>query len=96
MIMWLRVGCRIVMTLKAQAPLIAMLRPRSGAQQWVAREQYLVEPEVPVDEYTDSYGNLCQRLVVAPGSFSIHTMAEVKVPDAMDRARGAPFNEVQR
>ena len=44
-------------------PLVLMLRPRSGMQQWVAREAYTLLPSVPVEEYTDIFGNLCQRLV---------------------------------
>jgi hypothetical protein len=41
-------------------PLILMLRPRSGVQQWVAREAYTLSPRVPVEEYTDIFGNLRQ------------------------------------
>ena len=36
-------------------PLILMLRPRSGMQQWVAREAYTLSPSVPVEEYTDIF-----------------------------------------
>lgn len=43
-----------------------MLRPRSGAQQWVAREQYVLLPRVPGVEFTDPFRNLCQRLVAPP------------------------------
>ena len=52
-----------------------MLRPRSGAQQWVTREDYRLVPSVPVFEFTDSYGNLCQRLIAPPGRFAVHTAA---------------------
>jgi transglutaminase-like putative cysteine protease len=72
-----------------------MLRPRSGAQQWVARESYTLSPHVPAVEYTDIYGNLCQRLVAPLGKFSIHTSAEVMTADYMDTAQGACFVEIQ-
>lgn len=75
--------------------LVLMLRPRSGAQQWVARESYTLTPSVPVVEYTDIYGNLCQRLLVPFGEFSIQTSAEVMTADEVDTASGAYFIEIQ-
>ena len=72
-----------------------MLRPRSGAQQWVTREEYTLSPYVPVVEFTDEYGNLCQRLTAPQGSFSIITNAEVMTTDAVDQGFGAPFIEIQ-
>jgi len=48
-------------------PFVLMLRPRSGAQQWIAREEYKIEPNIPAFEFTDHYGNLCQRLIAPPG-----------------------------
>lgn len=72
-----------------------MLRPRSGARQWIAREEYRLVPGVPVDEFTDYYGNLCQRLVASPGEFEIHTVADVHTVDRIEEAHGAPFVEIQ-
>ena len=47
-------------------------------------------------EFTDPFGNLCQRLVVPNGPFSIRTSAVVEAADAADSAPGAPFIEVQQ
>lgn len=74
---------------------VLMLRPRSGAQQWIVSEEYRLEPSVPVYEFTDLYGNLCQRLVAPEGPFAIKTAARITVPDQIDRAPRAPFVEVQ-
>jgi transglutaminase-like putative cysteine protease len=93
--MWLRTGCKLSFIVDSPTPFILMLRPRSGAQQWVTRESYMLTPSVPVLEYTDTYGNLCQRLIAPPGEFSIHTSADVTTADAIDVAPGAPFDEVQ-
>ncbi|GGX92891.1 transglutaminase family protein [Massilia dura] len=93
--MWIRTGCYLSFTVAHPAPFILMLRPRSGAQQWVARESYTLTPSVPVLEFTDAYGNLCQRLIAPQGQFSIHTSADVLTPDVIDVAPGAPFDEVQ-
>jgi transglutaminase-like putative cysteine protease len=72
-----------------------MLRPRSGSQQWIARETYTLSPSVPVEEYTDIFGNLCQRMVAPVGNFFVHTTAEVMTADVVDKAPGALFVEIQ-
>jgi len=93
--MWLQTSCDLVFEIDVSTPLVLMLRPRSGAQQWIASEQYRLTPSVPVFEFTDGYGNLCQRLVAPPGVFRVHTTAEVMISDTLDRAPGAPFIDVQ-
>jgi len=93
--MWLQTSCDLEFDISAPAPFVLMLRPRSGAQQWIAREEYRLVPSVPVFEFTDNYGNLCQRLIAPPGAFSIRTSALVMTADSIDRAPGAPFVEIQ-
>lgn len=93
--MWLRTSCDLTFDITVPTPFILMLRPRSGAQQWIACEEYRLVPSVPVFEFTDNYGNLCQRLVAPPGNFGIHTVADVMTFDQVDQALGAPFVEIQ-
>lgn len=93
--MWLRTGCTITFDVSIATPFILMLRPRSGMLQWVARESYTLKPSVPAIEYTDNFGNLCQRLVAPPGEFSIHTSADILTADGIDVSPGAPFEDVQ-
>ncbi|MFV8818713.1 transglutaminase domain-containing protein [Haliea sp. E17] len=92
--MWLHVSCQLNFEFEVPTSFILMLRPRSGAQQWIAREEYNISPTVPVTEFTDVYGNLCQRLVAPAGAFAISTAAEVKTPDLLDSAPGAAFVDV--
>jgi hypothetical protein len=73
----LEARCELTFDVSATTPMIMMLRPRSGYGQWVAREEYTLEPPVPVTEYTDTHGNLCQRIVAPPGRFSIHNRVVV-------------------
>ncbi|MEP6391326.1 MAG: transglutaminase family protein [Halioglobus sp.] len=94
-IMWLRTQFTLAFDIIEPTPFLLMLRPRSGAQQWVATEDYRIEPSVPVFEFTDLYGNLCQRLVAQPGEFGIVTSAEVMTADTLDTGAGAPFVPVQ-
>ncbi|WP_432694984.1 transglutaminase domain-containing protein [Marinobacterium sp. YM272] len=93
--MWLQTSCELRFDINFPTPFILMLRARSGAQQWVEREEYHIEPSIPVFEFSDAYGNLCQRLVAPPGMFCIETHSKVKTADVMDRGYGAPFIEIQ-
>lgn len=93
--MWLRTSCVLAFDITVPTPFVLMLRPRSGAQQWIAREEYMLTPSVPVLEFTDSYGNLCQRLTAPIGGFEVATNAEVLTADHIDQAHGAPFVEIQ-
>ncbi|MCB1844351.1 MAG: transglutaminase family protein [Halioglobus sp.] len=93
--MWLKTRCELAFIIDIPTPFILMLRPRSGAQQWVASEEYLLEPGVPAFEFTDDYGNLCQRLVASPGEFSVATSARISTADSIDEYPGAPFVDVQ-
>lgn len=93
--MWLRTSCDLKFDIEVPTPFILMLRPRSGAEQWVAREEYRISPHVSVFEFTDNYSNLCQRLTAPPGIFSIRTSADVRIADYLDQAPGAAFIEIQ-
>lgn len=93
--MRLDAGCEISFTASAPTPLILMLRPRSGLGQWVFREEYLLEPSVPLTEYTDHYGNLCQRLTVPEGPFRVYTIASVETAATIDVLPDAPFVPAQ-
>ena len=93
--MKLEVGCHLNFTATTPTPVILMLRPRSGSEQWVSRETYLIEPFVPVTEYTDGPGNLCQRLVVPVGDFSVRSEAWVSTSDTIAVQPGAPLTAVE-
>lgn len=88
--MWLRTHCTLHFTVANPTPFILMLRPRSGGQQWVARESYTLKPSVPVIEFTDSYGNLCQRLTVPQGKMRIAVEVTMEVPAQIEVATCAP------
>lgn len=93
--MWLRTTCNLELQFEDTTPLILMLRPRSGIEQWITRESYTILPSVPVQEYTDIFGNLCQRVVAPAGQFSVRTSAEVKTTDVVATAPGTYFVEIQ-
>jgi transglutaminase-like putative cysteine protease len=93
--MRLRTSCQFGFFIDLPTPFVFMLRPRSIASQWVTKEEYSIEPNVQVNEFTDIYGNLCQRLLAAPGDLTVRTSAEVTTADRFDEAPGAPFVLIQ-
>jgi transglutaminase-like putative cysteine protease len=93
--MWLRVRCSLEMDFAVASPMILLLRPRSDARQWVARDRYSVWPVAPIEEYTDMYGNPCQRLLAPAGRFQLEVSSDVRVPSGADRKPGGAFVPVQ-
>jgi transglutaminase-like putative cysteine protease len=93
--MRLKAGCDLKIETENDTPIIAMLRPRSGEGQWVASESYMLEPFTQVREYTDIFGNLCQRLVAPKGKFQMRVDVVVETADQIATARGAPTVSVQ-
>ncbi|MCA9005037.1 MAG: transglutaminase family protein [Planctomycetaceae bacterium] len=94
--MWLHASCLLEFNIPVDTPFLLMLRPRSGSQQWVGREQYVLNPSVSAVEFTDPYGNLCQRLVAPAGPFSVQTAFDIEVADASDACPCAPFVPVEQ
>jgi transglutaminase-like putative cysteine protease len=91
----LTASCELSFDVHAPTPMILMLRPRSGYGQWIAREEYAITPATPMIEYTDGYGNLCQRLVAPAGPFTLRATCEVETAETIDIAPGAPLTLVQ-
>jgi len=93
--MWLHTETRLAFDAEVATPFIFKLRPRSGWQQWIGREEYVLSPGTPAVEFTDAFGNLCQRMVAPAGPFSLHAKADIECPAYADAGHGAPFVEVQ-
>lgn len=93
--MRLNAGCNLLFEAIAPSPLILMLRPQSGLGQRVIQEDYRCEPTVPVIEFRDSYGNLCQRLMTPQGLFRVEASTTVETSDEIDIQPGASFVPVQ-
>jgi transglutaminase-like putative cysteine protease len=85
----------ITVACERDCPVVAMLRPRSGAAQWVISERYELTPWVPATEYVDSFGNLCQRYTVPPGRSTIAVESEVEVDDHLAVDMDAPRTPIE-
>ena len=66
--MLIRIGYEIAFDVPAPAPMVLVLDTRP---EWDAKMrrpgQLHVEPEVPIERYTDSFGNRCARLIAPAG-----------------------------
>jgi transglutaminase-like putative cysteine protease len=58
-----------------------MLRPRRESRQAVYKEGFNIDPSVHFTEFTDSYGNSCQRATLPLGEVKITSQIEVDVPE---------------
>ena len=87
--------CQLSYQTSDNVAVIFMLRPRSGWAQWILREEFYIYPEVPVLEFTDVYGNLCQRMIMPAGEFQVSVNYRVKVADAIDVYQEAPLTPVE-
>src|ERR1700712_2056585 len=76
--------CQLHYQTHEDVPVIFMLRPRSGHAQWIMREEFHLHPHVPVVEFTDVYGNLCQRTVMPAGEFFVSVQYRAQVHDTAD------------
>nr|WP_020406510.1 transglutaminase family protein [Hahella ganghwensis] len=92
--MWLKTQCELKFEIEIPTTFILMLRPRSGEQQWISSEEYLISPSISVYEFTDDFGNLCQRLVAPAGDFTISTSARIMTADTVDMLPGGAFVDV--
>jgi len=88
--------CQLDYQTTEEVPAMFMLRPRSGWAQWVMKEEFHITPQIPVVEFTDVYGNLCQRVVMPPGDFRLFVQYRVEVPDTVDVDPMAPILPVQQ
>lgn len=86
--------CHLEYVTSAEVTAIFMLRPRSGWAQWIMQEDFVLTPRVPVVEYTDLYGNFCQRLVIPKGDFRFAMKCRAWAPEDSDIAPLAPIHSV--
>jgi transglutaminase-like putative cysteine protease len=70
----------------APTTVTTMLRPRRQEGQSIISERFHITPPIPFSEYTDLYGNLCQRATLPVGQVTITTEVEARV----DRTRLVP------
>ena len=93
--MKLKVACQLDYDSKENAPLILMLRPQNGSQQQLIEENYFLTPNIPINEYQDVYGNLCQRVIAPLGKLSIKTSSIFEISESLETNFEAAFVPVE-
>jgi transglutaminase-like putative cysteine protease len=99
--MLIRIGYELLFDVPAPTPMLLMLYPhpsRSGLLRAPGAYRPRVEPEVPLQEFTDCFGNTCGRLVAPPGKLRLSSSAIVSDdgrPDVVrPEARQHPVEEL--
>jgi transglutaminase-like putative cysteine protease len=88
--MIIRIGYEIIFDLPAPVAMQLMLRVHPARRNDLRREQIIIEPEVPVETFTDAFGNQCERVAAPKGRFRLWSDAVIEdcghhdptVPDA--------------
>jgi transglutaminase-like putative cysteine protease len=79
-----RVGCEFTFEGEWETPMILIVRAQPKYHHRVVDEYRVLEPDVPVEEYTDMFGNLVWRLVAPAGRLRVRYDALVEVPAGPD------------
>ncbi len=84
--MRLKVGCQLEYRSRYETPFILLLRLHGGVAQTIIYEELKMDPNVPMTEYMDHYGNYCHRLIAPEGRLVIssHATVETEANAAID------------
>jgi transglutaminase-like putative cysteine protease len=77
--MKLRVGCELAFEADVAVPMLMLVAVRPGPNTRATDEATRTDPDLPVREYLDPYGNRCWRFTVPAGSFSVRYEAGVQI-----------------
>jgi transglutaminase-like putative cysteine protease len=80
----LRVGCEFEYDVSAPTVATVQVRPRSDSTHRLVTEAWKTQPPLPIDEYTDVYGNPVKRLTMPTGHLVFRYDAVVAVPEQPD------------
>ena len=89
--MRVHVGCRFRHTTEGPTPAVWQVRPRVDGPHDLRTARWDVEPDLRATSYVDSFGNLCDRMLLPAGPSTVVFDAVVDVsgrPDEVDE--GAP------
>ena len=93
--MLLQASSSFEMYAELPATSIFMLRSKSGTAQFIREEAFLTTPTVPVNEYLDGYGNICQRLIVPTGIFLLESRVIAECSPTIDVDMNAGYTPVE-
>ena len=86
-----RVGCELGFDAPAPVHAVVQVEPARADQAMMVQEKWTLRPDVRRRGYRDVYGNLCQRLELPVGPFTLRYDALVDVPPDLDEIDEAAF-----
>jgi len=87
--MLIRTGYDIVFEYPVPTPVLAMLYTHPSCEASVrGREVLVVEPQVRINDYTDTFGNRCARLMTKAGRMRFRSDGVVEASGEPDRQEG--------
>lgn len=92
----LHATCQLDYYFAQPTPVIFLLRSQVGLAQQVLQESLQFTPQVPVTTYTDSFGNLCDRVVLPVGDCQVSFSVDVNTSDTIAVAPGAPKTPIEQ
>jgi transglutaminase-like putative cysteine protease len=97
--MLIRLGYELVFRIPARTPMVLMLYTHPSRAGSVRGGDWIrVEPDVPIEVYTDAFGNFCGRLVAQPGRLRLWSATVVEDSGLSDKvaldARQIPVEEL--
>jgi transglutaminase-like putative cysteine protease len=94
--MRVRVGCEFGWRADAPVPMLMLVRPRPDADHRTVYESRWLEPDVPVHEYADGFGNLCWRFLAPGAPLTVRYDAVVEIEGRPDTVvPDAPLERVE-
>ena len=69
----LEARCSLSFEVSLPTPMVFMLRPQSSEAQQISSESFELTPQTRVTDFTDAFGNLCQRLLAPVGAFTVES-----------------------
>ena len=95
--MIIKIGFDIQFELQAPTPMILMLYVHPSRQADLrGEEKIIVEPNIPVTDFTDLYGNRCARVLAPAGKFRLSLNALIEDGGQPDEKRpDAPQHKVE-
>lgn len=82
--MQVRVGCEFSYLTEFPVPMLMLVQARADEQHRTVYQSRWLDPEVPLREYVDSFGNRCWRFTAPGGAFTIRYDALVEIDGEPD------------
>lgn len=79
-----RVGCDFHYETPGPTPAVMQVQPHADGAHRVIRQRWDLDPNIPMSEFNDLYGNTCRRFTLPGGDLRLRFDAVVEVPDEYD------------